>query len=140
MAVSVTATNAGLTALGSGEIDFSSDSFKIAFYDSSHTPGESVASYTATNEVSGTGYSAGGFTVTVSATGTSSGVYSVTVGTISESNLTISGIRYGIVYDDTHASDVSIYSVDFGETVDLSSSTLDVAFSGNKLIKIYQVT
>jgi hypothetical protein len=57
-------------ALLNGEMDFSSDTsqtFKIALYTSSATLGASTTAYSVTNEVSGTGYTAGGNTLTVSA-------------------------------------------------------------------------
>lgn len=59
-----------------GEFDFSSDTsqtFKIALYTSSATLGASTTAYSATNEVSGTGYSAGGNTLSISANPASSG-------------------------------------------------------------------
>lgn len=57
-------------ALLDGEMDFSSDTtqtFKIALYTSSATLGAGTTAYSATNEVSGTGYTAGGNTLTVTA-------------------------------------------------------------------------
>lgn len=50
-----------------GKHDFnatSGDTFKIALYTSSATLGASTTDYSATNEVSGTGYTAGGNTLT----------------------------------------------------------------------------
>jgi hypothetical protein len=61
-------------ALLDGEMDFSSDTsqvFKIALYTSSATLGAATTAYAATNEVSGTGYTAGGNTLTVVAPTTS---------------------------------------------------------------------
>ncbi len=63
-------------ALLDGEMDFSSDTaqtFKIALYTSSATLAASTTAYSVTNEVSGTGYSAGGNTLTISANPTTSG-------------------------------------------------------------------
>lgn len=63
-------------ALLDGEMDFSSDTaqtFKIALYTSSATLDASTTAYSATNEVSGTGYSAGGNTLTISTNPTTSG-------------------------------------------------------------------
>jgi hypothetical protein len=63
-------------ALLDGEMDFSSDTaqtFKIALYTSSATLDASTTAYSVTNEVSGTGYSAGGNTLTISANPTTSG-------------------------------------------------------------------
>lgn len=47
------------------------DTFKIALYTSSATLDATTTAYTVTNEVSGTGYSAGGNTLTVAQTPTS---------------------------------------------------------------------
>ena len=63
-------------ALLDGEMDFSSDTaqtFKIALYTSSATLGAATTAYSVTNEVSGTGYTAGGNTLTISTNPTTSG-------------------------------------------------------------------
>jgi len=63
-------------ALLDGEMDFSSDTtqtFKIALYTSSATLDASTTAYSVTNEVSGTGYTAGGNTLTISTNPTTSG-------------------------------------------------------------------
>lgn len=63
-------------ALLDGEMDFSSDTaqtFKIALYTSSATLSAATTAYSATNEASGTGYTAGGNTLTISANPTTSG-------------------------------------------------------------------
>ena len=55
-------------ALLDGEMDFSSDTsqtFKIALFTSSATLDASTTAYSTTNEVTGTGYTAGGNTLTV---------------------------------------------------------------------------
>jgi hypothetical protein len=49
------------------------DTFKAALYTTSATLGAATTAYTATNEVSGTGYTAGGITVTNATAPTSSG-------------------------------------------------------------------
>jgi hypothetical protein len=59
-----------------GDFDFSSgtaQTFKVALYTSSATLGATTTAYSATNEVSGTGYSAGGEALTISQVPTSSG-------------------------------------------------------------------
>ncbi len=63
-------------ALLDGEMDFSADTsqtFKVALYTSSATLGAATTAYATTNEVSGTGYTAGGNTLTISANPASSG-------------------------------------------------------------------
>jgi hypothetical protein len=59
-----------------GDFDFSSGTaqvFKIALYTSSATLDAATTAYSATNEVAGTGYSAGGNTLTISTNPTSTG-------------------------------------------------------------------
>jgi hypothetical protein len=61
-------------ALLDGEMDFSSDTsqvFKIALYTSSASLDATTTAYTTSNEVTGTGYTAGGNTLTVVAPTTS---------------------------------------------------------------------
>ena len=63
-------------ALLNGEMDFSSDTtqtFKIALYTSAATLDASTTAYSTTNEVTGTGYTAGGNTLTISTNPTSTG-------------------------------------------------------------------
>jgi hypothetical protein len=63
-------------ALLDGEMDFSSDTsqtFKIALFTSSATLGAATTAYSTTNEVTGTGYTAGGNTLVISTNPTTSG-------------------------------------------------------------------
>ena len=75
MAISQAMCTSFKLALLDGEMDFSSDTsqtFKIALYTSAATLGATTTVYSVTNEVSGTGYTAGGNTLTVVAPTTSS--------------------------------------------------------------------
>jgi hypothetical protein len=65
----------GIHAFGTTVVRASTtaDTFKIALYTSSATLGATTTAYSATNEVTGTGYTAGGNTLTVSTAPTSSG-------------------------------------------------------------------
>ena len=60
------ATNAFKTGLATGTFNFNADTFKIALYSGGADIGPTTASYTTTNEITGTGYVAGGQTLTVS--------------------------------------------------------------------------
>lgn len=60
------ATNTFKTGLASGTFNFATDTFKIALYTGDADIGPTTSAYTATNEITGTGYSAGGQVVTVS--------------------------------------------------------------------------
>lgn len=69
MSITQTMTNSCKTELLSGTHNFAAggDTFKIALYDASASLGASTTAYSATNEISGTGYSAGGATLSVNA-------------------------------------------------------------------------
>lgn len=63
-------------ALLDGEMDFSSDTaqtYKIALYTSTASLDATTTAYTTSNEVTGTGYTAGGNTLTISTNPTTSG-------------------------------------------------------------------
>jgi len=103
-------------ALLDGEMDFSSDTaqtFKIALYTSSATLDASTTAYSATNEVSGTGYSAGGNTLTISTNPTTSG----TTAYLSFSNTTWSTAtitaRGALIYK-SGGSNPAVAVLDFG--------------------------
>ena len=69
------ATSFKVEILG-GDFDFSSgtgETFKIALFTSSATLGATTTAYATTNEVVGTGYTAGGNTLTISANPASTG-------------------------------------------------------------------
>ena len=76
MAITQATCTSFKVALLNGEMDFSSDtsqSFKIALFTSSATLNADTTAYSTTNEVSGTGYDAGGKTITIATNPTSSG-------------------------------------------------------------------
>ena len=58
--------NSFKSGLIDGDFDFDTDTFKIALYTNSATLNADTAAYTATGEVSASGYTAGGNTITVS--------------------------------------------------------------------------
>lgn len=60
------ATNAFSTGLPLGQFNFGTDTFKIALYTGAATLGPTTGAYTTLNEITGTGYVAGGKTLTVS--------------------------------------------------------------------------
>ena len=77
------------------------DTFKIALYTSSATLSASTTAYSATNEVSGTGYTAGGIAVT-NGTSPSSTNTSSTAGTAywtPSASLTYSGVTLTTAFD-----------------------------------------
>ncbi len=103
-------------ALLDGEMDFSSDTsqtYKIALYTSSATLSAATTAYATTNEVSGTGYTAGGNTLTISTNPTTSG----TTAFLSFSNTTWSTAtitaRGALIYQ-SGGSNPAVAVLDFG--------------------------
>lgn len=114
----------------SGTMDFTSgtgDTFKMALYTSSATLGPTTTAYSATNEVSGTGYTAGGNTLTVSQSPTSGG----TTAYISFSNTTWNSASFtcrgALIYNSTQ-SNKAVAVFDFGSDKTVVAGTFTVSF------------
>ena len=122
-----------------GEHDFGADTFKIALYTSSATLDATTTAYSATNETSGTGYTAGGNTLTVSTTPTSSG----TTAYISFANTTWSTAsitaRGALIYNSTNA-DKAVAVLDFGSDKTSTAGDFTIQFptadASNAIIRI----
>ena len=108
------------------------DTFKIALYTSSATIDATTTAYSATNETSGTGYSAGGNTLTISNTPTI-GNSSATSGTawLSFSNSTWSTATISaagaLIYNSTQANR-AVAVLSFGGTVSSTAGNFTVQF------------
>lgn len=72
--ITQTATNSFVEELLQGVHDFSTDTFKIALYAGDVSLDETTVSYTTTDEVSGTGYTAGGNILTGTVVSSSNGI------------------------------------------------------------------
>ena len=129
-------------ALLDGEMDFSSDTsqtFKIALYTSSADLSASTTSYSTTNEISGTGYTAGGNTLTIASNSTTSGTTAFV--DFSDTSWTSSSItaRGALIYK-SGGTNPSIAVLDFGEDKSSVSGTFTVTFptadADNAIIRI----
>jgi len=125
--------NAFWGRLGEGEYDIASDTFKLGIVDDTITPlitdtTPTWSDYSA-NEVSGTGYTTGGETLTtVTWTESPAGVW-----TMDSDNIVIAynvagfGDGYwGILYDDTHGSGEAFSFIDLGGPVGNDSEALQI--------------
>jgi hypothetical protein len=89
------------------------DSFKSALYSSAATLGATTTAYSATNEVSGPNYAAGGNALTrIDPTSSGTTAY-CDFADLVFSNVTISGVRGCLIYNSTD-SNKSVSSHDFG--------------------------
>lgn len=115
------------------------NTFKLALYTSSATLGAATTAYSATNEASGTGYSAGGAALT-NVNPSSSGTTALTDFadlTFSSATITANG---ALIYNDTQAGDPAVCSLAFGgdKTSTAGDFTIQfpVADASNAIIRI----
>ena len=103
------------------------NTFNIALYDNSASFTAATTAYTATNEVSGSGYSAKGNTL-VNVTPTSTGTTAFTDfsdTTWSSSTITARG---AMIFNDTASGDPSVVILDFGSNKSSSSSDFTIVY------------
>ena len=115
------------------------DTFKLALYTNSASFTAATTAYTATNEVVGTGYSAGGGTltnVTPSASGTTAFADFADL-TFSTATITARG---AMIYNDTAAGNPSVVILDFGSDKTSTAGDFTIVFPAadatNAIIRI----
>jgi hypothetical protein len=126
-----------------GTFDFSSGTsqvFKIALYTSSATLDATTTAYSATNEVSGTGYSAGGNTLTISTNPTSSGTTAfLDFADTTWSTATITA-RGAVIYLADGATDPAVAVLDFGSDKISTAGDFTIQFptadASNAIVRI----
>lgn len=128
-------------ALLDGEMDFSSDTsqaYKIALYTSSATLSAATTAYSVTNEVSGTGYTAGGAALTINAPTTSGTTAYLDFDDVTWSTATITA-RGALIYQ-TGGSTPAVAVLDFGSDQTTTAGDFIIQFptadATNALIRI----
>jgi len=96
----------------SGTHDFTGDTFKMALYTSDASLSRSTTTYSATNEVSGTGYTAGGAALTGATITLSNGVAYVDFDDVTWAASSITA-RGALIYNSSK-SDRAVMVLDFG--------------------------
>lgn len=128
--------------IASGNIDFDADTFKLMLLDNNHSndiDSQEFIDDVSTNEVSGTGYSAGGQTIANIAVTTDNANDQAEVDgddvTWSSSSITA---RYGVVYKDTGTPATSpiVCILDFGSDKTSSNGDFTVQFGAEGFIKL----
>ena len=111
-----------------GEHDLDTDAIKLALYTSAASLSDGTTAYTATGETAGTGYSAGGITLTgIDVTTDSSvAVVSITDAVISASTITARG---ALIYNSTNANK-AVAVFDFGADKSSSNGDFTIQFPG----------
>lgn len=115
------------------------NSFKISMYTSTATNGAATTAYSATNEISGTGYTATGKALTNVNPATSGTTAYTDFADISWTTATFTGAS-ALIYNDTAAGDPSVSSHDFGGDKSVTAGTFTIQFpaadASNAIIRI----
>lgn len=126
-----------------GDFDFgtgTTQTFKIALYTSSATLSAATTAYTTSNEVSGTGYSAGGQALTISQVPTSSGTTAfIDFSDVTWTTATITA-RGALIYLANGTTNPAVAVLDFGgdKTSTAGNFTIQfpVADASNAILRI----
>ena len=141
MAITQAMTTSFKQELMEGVHDFTTDTFKIALYTSSATLDATTTAYSATNEVSGTGYTAGGNTLTVTggAVSTSGTTAYIDFADTTWSTATITA-RGAVIYNSTAAGNPAVAALDFGADKTSTAGDFTVSFptadASNAIVRI----
>lgn len=116
---------------------FGTATYKMMLCTSSYTPNQDTHQDKAdvTNEVSGTGYNAGGAALTTVSVTQTANVVKVDCDNVSWTDSTITA-RYAVVYDDTEAADADkklVGYIDFGEDKSSENGTFQVTINASGL-------
>lgn len=124
---------------GSAVVDFDSDTIKCSLHTSSYTPAQKTDDFwnDATNEVSGTGYTAGGKTLTSATVNVSELTMFVDAADVEWTSASFTA-RYAVIYKSTGTSSTSpvISYIDFGENLTVTSGTFKITFGAEGIAKI----
>lgn len=132
MSIAQTTTTSFRVELFEAVHNFNTDTFKIALYTGAADIGPDTTAYTATGEASGTGYTAGGNTLTVSTTptyGTNSyGAITAYVSFANSSWAAASFTARGALIYNSSKSNKSVAVLDFGADKTVTAGTFTVQF------------
>ena len=125
-----------------GDIDFDGHTFKVALFTSSYTPAAATDALLAdivANEVAGTGYTAGGATLTSVTTTLAAGVVTVDADDVSWAAASITA-KYAVIYDDTVTGDPLVAYFDLntgaGSGVTISAGTLEIRWNASGILTL----
>lgn len=142
MAVSAKWYGLGLKALANKEVDWDSDTIKVMLCTAAYTPNQDTHAYKSdvTNEVTGTGYVAGGATLATTPISYNAGNNTVVLDGADTSwpNSTIEA-RYAVVYDDTPSTAATkplLGYVDFGQDISTTAGTFSIVWDATGILTI----
>lgn len=125
------------------QVDWDTDDIKVALVESTYTPNQDVHASWAdvvANEASGTGYTAGGASLTTKTAAYDGASNTVTLNAddVTWANSTITA-RYAVVYDAAGATDADrtlIGYVDFGSNQSSSNGNFTIAWDATGIVRL----
>ena len=139
MAVTAELYTKCFTSAFDAEIDLAADTIKVALCTSSYTPDQDAHDYfdDITNEVEGTGYTAGGEELSNKSQNAASGTYTFDADDTVWSSSTFTA-RYAIIYKDTGTASTSplIGYVNFGADVSPTASDMTIQWNASGIFYI----
>jgi hypothetical protein len=143
MAISQAMATSFKVGILDGDFDFgtgTSQTFKIALYTSAATLGAATTAYTTSNEVVGTGYSAGGQNLTISQIPTSSGTTAfIDFSDVTWSTATITA-RGALIYLANGTTNPAVAVLDFGGDKTSTAGNFTIQFpaadASNAILRI----
>lgn len=127
MAITTSVVNSFRVGMLSGTYNVPSDSWKLALYNSSAVLGPTTTAYSATNECSGTNYSAGGIALSGVAVSTDTNVVIIDFSDAAFTNISVSDIRGFMIYNTTHAN-ACLAVFDLGSASSITTSNYTLIF------------
>ncbi|WP_395704998.1 hypothetical protein [Rhodococcus ruber] len=142
MAVTAKLYGLALKSAFNGEIDWDTHTIKVMLCTSAYTPDQDTHQYksSVTNEVTGTGYTAGGATLASATVTYTAGTNTLVLDAAdtSWSNSTITA-RYAVIYDATPGTDATrplIGYVDFGADVSTTAGTFTITWDAAGIVTL----
>lgn len=127
MAVALTTVCVSYKAEAIRGIHSEADDYRIALFTSAAALDEDTEAYSASNEVSGQGYTAGGNLLTGFAVATGSGKAWLDFDDTSWNPATITA-RFALIYNATQAGNPAVAVMDFQEDVTATNGPFDITF------------
>jgi len=129
--------NSWLENHGDGTMDMDSDTFKAALLDDGYTIDATDVQWSevSANEVSGTGYTAGGKALTGVTWTQTDGTLTFDADDVAWTGATFTA-RYMVIYDDTATNDEMVCVMDFGSNQTVTASTFTYSFHASGIITI----
>lgn len=114
------------------------DTYKIALFTDAATLGAATTAYATTNEITGSGYTAGGKSLTGFATGLDGSTAYLTFTDIAWTSATITA-RGCLIYNSSK-SNKAVAAFDFGGNISSTNGTFTVDFPGTGATSLIRIT